>query len=245
MIGVVIVAVVGAGTATSTGIPALQVPNPTSEPTPTPTTNLETTPDPTPESTPTATPTPESTPTATPTPESTPTATPTPESTPTATPTPESTPTATPTPESTPTPAANTVVVEIGDWGEAVHNGSEVRFRVTKYRITELIEESDGDVETPSEGDKFVVATIQMATDPGNNVTVGQEQWSFTGLADKEHSSHEVTFGIRNGFPNKTELHGDNVQGTIVWEVKYPNDAEFNMVPYNNQTGQAGRVVTD
>jgi len=225
MIGVVIVAVVGAGTATSTGIPALQVPNPTSEPTPTPTTNLETTPDPTPESTPTATPTPESTPTATPTP--------------------ESTPTATPTPESTPTPAANTVVVEIGDWGEAVHNGSEVRFRVTKYRITELIEESDGDVETPSEGDKFVVATIQMATDPGNNVTVGQEQWSFTGLADKEHSSHEVTFGIRNGFPNKTELHGDNVQGTIVWEVKYPNDAEFNMVPYNNQTGQAGRVVTD
>jgi hypothetical protein len=137
------------------------------------------------------------------------------------------------------------VVVEVGDWGEATHNGSEVRFRVTKYRIKESIEESDGDVETPSEGHKFVVATIQMATDPGHKVAVGQEQWSFTGLADKEHSSHDVTFGIRNGFPNKTELHGDHIQGTIVWEAKYPSDAEFNMVPYNNQTGQAGRVITE
>ncbi|GAA5434655.1 MULTISPECIES: collagenase [Haloarcula] len=238
IICVVIVAAVGAtGTATNTEISALQALDSASEPTPTPV--------PTPEPTPTPVPTPEPTPTPVPTPEPTPTPVPTPEPTPTPAPTPEPTPTPAPTPEPTPTPADGPVVVEIGNWGETVHNSSEVRFRVVKYRITESIEESDGDVETPSDGNKFVVATIQMATDPGHRVSVGQEQWSFTGLTDEEHSPHEVTTDVRNGFPNKTELHGDHVQGTIVWEVRYPSDAEFNMVPYNNQTGRSGRVVTN
>jgi hypothetical protein len=114
---------------------------------------------------------------------------------------------------------------------------------VVSYDITESVEEADGETEEPSEGYKFVVADVHISTDPGNEVTIRRDQWSFTGLTDKKRGPDGVTNGIREPFPNKTALQGDSVRGTIVWEVKYPSDGQFEVEIHKNKTGRAGKVL--
>jgi len=190
-------------------------------------------------------PPPTESPTATPTPAPTeaPTATPTPPPTESPTATPAPTPTEAPTATPTPTPTPDPVIVEVGEWGKIEQNGTVVRFRVVSYDITESVEEADGETEESSEGHKFIVADVHISTDPGNEVTIRRDQWSFTGLTDEKRGPDDVTNGIREPFPNKTTLQGDQVRGTIVWEVKYPSDGQFEVEIHKNKTGRAGKVL--
>jgi len=206
--------------------------------------DISTTPTPTETPTATSTPTdrPTPTPTATPTDTPTPTSTASPTSISTSVDTPTPTPTATPT--ETPTPSPDPVIVQVGEWGETRHNGEEIRFRIVTYEITESIETADGDVEEAADGNKFVVADVHVATDPGDEIIVGRNQWFFSGLTDEEHVPAEITDDVRDGFPAEATLQGDATRGTIVWEVAYPSDGQFKIIPYQNQTGRNGYVYT-
>lgn len=188
----------------------------------------------------TPTPTLSYTPSATPTPSPTATPTPTPTATPTPTPTPTPTATATPTP--TPTPAVETGYVS--DWVEATHNDTEVRIRVRNYRVRESIETRDGGTEDAAEGERFVIARVEIVNDPGW-VTVGRDQWTLIDWTDERHSPDGVTDDIANPFPEEERMHNDHVEGTIVWEVKYHDDPTFEAEPHGGQSGQTVRIVEE
>jgi hypothetical protein len=183
-------------------------------------------------------------PSATPTPTSTSSPTPTPTLTPTPSrsPTPTPTPTATATPTPTPTPDSRTTY--IGDWVETTHNDTEVRIRVRNYRVRESIETRDGGTENASEGERFVIARVEIVNDPGW-VTVGRDQWTLIDWTDERHSPDGVTDDIANPFPEEERMHNDHVEGTIVWELEYYEDPTFEAEPYGDQPGVTLQFVEE
>ncbi|WEL29835.1 hypothetical protein [Haloferax volcanii] len=204
-------------------------------------TTATTTADPT---TTTATPTETTTtPTATTTAATT-TSTPTP--TPTATETPTPTPTPTPTTTTaTPTPSYETHRIAVDEWVRITHAETPLQVKISDYTQTDNLSVGGGEEIESGEDETWIVATIQLDSDPGDSIEVGHDQVTLVDAIGTELDPDDQAMReLDNAYPEDETLPPTSERTwRVAWLVEYDRDIEFRFVPAGDQQGDT--VVID